>query len=103
MALHFSNSSHSESHAMDELIKIETVNTNFQSFIEKGGLVDAGKLIQILGGPNEILNHYLSKSCDGELSQDQLQAVSELFTLVELQQFDGFKEDKLLSLNSGSM
>ena len=61
-------------------ITANNVNMNHQLVMEKGLSIDADLLVSILGGPDAILQHYLSSENGSQLTTDQLHQINDALT-----------------------
>ena len=69
-------------------ITMEDVNRRHESFMNNGNRIDSNKLIQILGGADAILRHYMSTNDTFPLSSEQLQSINELLIPTDINEFD---------------
>ena len=60
-------------------ITIQDLNRMHERFISNGGSIRSDRLIEILGGTNAILKHYLSTDNVSPLTSEQLKDINELF------------------------
>ena len=63
---------------LENYIIIGDVIKNHQSFMNNGQSIDSNKLIEILGGSDAILQHYLSSNNLSQLTSQQLQDINNL-------------------------
>ena len=72
-----------QSTVLNNEVTKDDVKRNHQLFMDSGKFMDANKLIDILGGTNAILQHYLSSD---NLSQDQLNKINAIICRHDIEQ-----------------
>ena len=60
-------------------ISRQVVANNYRLFMKNGGTINPEELIEILGGTDGIIQHYLSELNPIKLNSDQLQSINNMF------------------------
>ena len=68
-------------------ITIKDLHRKHDRYISNGGSIPSDKLIEILGGTNAILKHYLSTDDTSPLTSEQLQEINGLFNTTNNTEF----------------
>ena len=74
-------------------ITIEELNRKHGAFMSNGGCIQSNKLIEILGGTDAILTHYLSTDNLSSLTSQQLYEIDSLFNFPDSKLNHGYAVD----------
>ena len=100
MSLHHSLPSSLELINLTSDITIEDLIRKHESFMSNGGCLQSNQLIEIFGGADAILSHYLSTNNLSPLTSQQLLQINSLFSLSTDKLNDGYpinEDDKTLA------